>query len=69
MDTFLVQNAIADTMNWFLNSVTKTLLQRGLLEAEFYSDLTYKFKKKLVKLIFLISPKNHCTLQIYLDIT
>ena len=43
----LSPNFIAGTMNWFLNSMLKTLLQQGLLEPEFYGDLVYKFKKKL----------------------
>ena len=40
-------NFIADTMNWFLNSVLdfKTLLHQGLSEPEFYGDLVYKFKQ------------------------
>ena len=35
----------------------KTLLLEGLSETEFYRDLVYKFRKKLVKIIFLIISK------------
>ena len=45
----------------------KSLLQQGLSEPEFYGDLVYKLKKKmLVALIFLISSeKNYHALQTY----
>ena len=39
------------------NVKLKTLLLQGLSEPEFYGDLVYKFKKKMVKMIFLISKK------------
>ena len=32
-------------MNWFLNSMLKTLLHQGISEPEFNGDLVYKFKK------------------------
>ena len=32
----------------------KTLLLQGISEPEFYGDLVYKFRKKLVNMIFLI---------------
>ena len=40
-------NFIADTMNWFLNSMLdkQILLHQGLSEPEFYGDLVYKLKK------------------------
>ena len=41
----LSPNCIADTMNWFLNSMLKTLLHQGLSEPEVYGDLVYNFKK------------------------
>ena len=41
----------------------KTLLLQGSSESEFYSDLVYKFKKKLVKMIFLIISKYNYSLK------
>ena len=35
----------------------KTLLLEGLSEPEFYVDLVYKFRKKLVNMIFFIISK------------
>ena len=35
----------------------KTLLLQGLSEPEFYGDLVYRFRKKMVKMIFLIISK------------
>ena len=35
----------------------KTLLLQGLSEPEFYGDLVYKFRKIIVKMIFLIISK------------
>ena len=40
----LSPNFIADTMNWFLNSMLD-FLHQGLSEPEFYGDLIYKLKK------------------------
>ena len=35
----------------------RTLLLQGLSEPEFYGDLVYKFRKKMVKMTFLIISK------------
>ena len=39
------QSSVADTMNWFQNSMSGS--NQGLSEPEFYGDLVYKFKKTL----------------------
>ena len=36
----------------------KTLLLQGLSEPKFYGDLVYKFRKKMIKMIFLIISKD-----------
>ena len=41
----------------------KTLLLQGHSEPGFYGDLVYKFRKKLVKMIFLIISKDNCSLK------
>ena len=45
-----------DTVSKY-NVGLKTLLLEGLSEPEFYGELVYKFKKKLVEMIFLIISK------------
>ena len=44
------QKFIADTMNWFLfQGWIKTSFATGLSEPEFYDDLVYKCKNKIVR--------------------
>ena len=40
----------------------KTLLLQGLSDPEFYDDLVYKFRKKLVKRFSLSFQKDNCSL-------
>ena len=59
-------------MNWFckFNVGLKTLLHQGLSEPEFYGDLAYKFKKKIVgRADFSVQFKKLSFVKNVLDIT
>ena len=56
----LSQNSIADTMNWFLNSLSNYFfLYQGLSEPEFYGEYTNLMKMRL-ELNFLRPKEKIC---------